>query len=145
MITIDPYLNFNGNTEEAFNFYKNVLGGDFSNVSRFNEMPPQEEKPVSKEEGEKLMHIALPISKETMLMGSDTGGEWAANYQQGNNFSVSLNTDSKEEADRLFNGLSKGGNATMPMADTFWGDYFGMLTDRFGINWMISYHAPENS
>ena len=146
MTTANIYLTFNGNCEEAFKFYKSVLGGEFPHVSRFNEMPPQEGKSgVSKEEGERIMHMSLPISKETTLMGSDTGGEWAANYQQGNNFSISLNTDSKEEADRLFNGLSKGGNATMPMADTFWGDYFGMLTDRFGINWMISYHAPENS
>ena len=92
------------------------------------------------------MHVSLPISKETMLMGSDAGGEWASSITQGNNFAVSIGTDeSKEEADRLFNGLSAGGKVTMPMADTFWGDYFGMFTDKFGINWMVSYNAKQQA
>jgi PhnB protein len=78
-----------------------------------------------------------------MIMGSDTGGEWAPDYKQGNNFSISINTDSRENADRFFNGLSAGGNATMPMADMFWGDYYGMFTDKFGINWMVSYNAEQ--
>jgi len=144
MTTINAYLNFNGNCEEAFNFYKSVFGGEFSYIGRFNEMPPQEGVPALPEEmGNKIMHIGLPISKETALMGSDTGGEWAPNFKQGNNFSISINTDSKENADRLFNGLSAGGNVTMPLADTFWGDYFGMFEDRFGINWMVSYNAQH--
>ncbi|MGC1242553.1 MAG: VOC family protein [Chryseosolibacter sp.] len=144
MTTTNVYLTFNGNCEEAFNFYKSVFGGDFPYIGRFKDMPPNEggEKP-SAEAGEKIMHVSLPISKETMLMGSDTGGEWASNYTQGNNFSISINTDRKEEADRLFNGLSNGGNVTMPMNKTFWGDYFGMFADKFGINWMVSFNDQQ--
>lgn len=143
MTTLNVYLIFNGNCEEAFNFYKSVFGGEFFTVSRFKEMPADAGKKPSPEEGEKLMHISLPISKETFLMGSDTGGEWATNYSAGNNFSMSINTDTREEADRLFKGLSNGGLSTMPMAKTFWGSYFGMLTDKFGINWMVSVEDKE--
>ena len=100
-------------------------------------------KPMPAEEGNRLMHVSLPISKETVLMGSDTGGEWASSFKQGNNFAVSLSVDTKEEADRLFTGLSAGGVVTMPMAKTFWGSYFGMFTDKFGINWMISKDEPK--
>jgi PhnB protein len=142
MTTVNIYLNFNGNCEEAFNFYKSVFGGEFPYIGRYKDMPAAEgAKPLSPEEGEKIMHVSLPISAETMLMGSDTGGEWAATYAQGNNFAVSINTDRKEEADRLFTELSKGGQVTMPMSTTFWGDYFGMFTDKFGINWMVSFNA----
>ena len=139
MTTVNTYLTFNGNCEEAFLFYQSVFGGEFPYVGRFNEMPPQEGMPpMSNEFKNRIMHISLPISKETSIMGSDTGGEWAADFKQGNNFSISINTDSQKEADRLYAALSKGGNATMPMSNTFWGSYFGMLTDAFGINWMIS-------
>jgi PhnB protein len=140
MTTVNVYLTFNGNCLEAFDFYKSVLGGEFSYLSRFKDVPAEAGNPGSPEEGEKIMHICLPISNETMLMGSDTGGEWASHFAQGNNFSISIMTDSREKADRLFNGLSSGGNATMPMEKTFWGDYFGMLTDKFGVNWMISFN-----
>ena len=140
MTTVNTYLTFNGNCEEAFNFYKSAFGGEFTYVGRYKDMPAGEH-PVSPDDGEKIMHISLPISKETFLMGSDTGGEWATNFSQGNNFSISINTDSKEEADRLFNGLSSGGKVGMPMNQTFWGDYFGMLTDKFAINWMVSFNA----
>ncbi|MCJ8166114.1 VOC family protein [Pontibacter sp. E15-1] len=144
MATINTYLTFKGNCEEAFTFYKSVLGGEFPYISRFKDMPPAEGQPaMTGEAGEKVMHISLPISKETVLMGSDTGGEWAANYKQGNNFSLSLNTESKEEADRIFNGLSAGGQVTMPMDKTFWGSYFGMFTDKFGINWMVSFDEKQ--
>jgi len=143
MTTVNAYLTFNGNCEEAFTLYRSVFGGEFPYVGRFNEMPQQEGASVSEEEGNRIMHISLPISAETMLMGSDTGGEWSQHFQQGNNFSVSVGTDSKEEADRLFDGLSAGGQATMPMNQTFWGSYFGMLTDKFGVNWMISFDAPK--
>jgi PhnB protein len=140
MTTVNVYLTFNGNCEEAFNFYKSVFGGEFPYVGRYKDMPPIDGgKGLSQEDGEKIMHISLPISKETMIMGSDTGGEWASSFQQGNNFSISVNTDSKEEVDRLFIGLSAGGVVTMPLQKTFWGDYFGMWTDKFGINWMISF------
>lgn len=143
MTTVNVYLTFNGNCLEAFEFYKSVFGREFSYVGRFKDIPAEVGRPESPEEGEKIMHISLPISQETILMGSDTGGEWASGFIQGNNFSISITTDSKENADRFFNGLSKGGTVTMPMDNTFWGDYFGMFTDKFGINWMISYN--ENS
>ena len=142
MTTVNIYLNFNGNCEEAFNFYKSVFGGEFPYIGRYKDMPAREgAKPLSQIEGEKIMHISLPISSETMLLGSDTGGEWAATYIPGNNFSISINTNSKEEADRLFTELSKEGQVTMPLSTTFWGDYFGMFTDKFGINWMMSFNA----
>lgn len=145
MTTANVYLNFNGNCEEAFNFYKNVFKVDFSYLGRFGDMPAQEGMPQLPEEMKKLiMHVSLPISKETIIMGSDTGGEWAPKYVQGNNFSISLSTDQMVEADRLFAELSIEGNVIMPMALTFWGDYFGMFTDKFGINWMISYNEKAN-
>jgi len=144
MTTVNVYLTFNGNCEEAFRFYQSVFGGEIPYIGRFKDMPPSADgKQLTPEEGEKIMHVSLPISKETMLMGSDTGGEWASCHQQGNNFSVSVNTDSREEADRLFTGLSAGGQVTMPMQNTFWGDYFGMFTDKFGINWMVSFAIPQ--
>ena len=145
MPTVNVYLTFNGNCEEAFNFYKSVFGGEFPYLGRYKDMPAEDGKKTASEDAEKIMHVSLPISKETMLMGSDTGGDWAANYSQGNNFSISISTDTKEEADRLFNGLSAGGTVNMPMNKTFWGDYFGMFTDKFGINWMVSFNEAQQS
>jgi len=143
MTTINIYLTFNGDCEEAFEFYKNAFGNEFSMMSKFKEMPPDPNFPVAEEDMEKIMHVSLPISDETVLMGSDTGGEWAGHFKQGNNFSVSINTDSKEEADRLFYVLSEEGNVTMPMSDTFWESYFGMFTDKFGVQWMVSFDDPN--
>lgn len=145
MTTANIYLNFDGNCLEAFRFYKSVFGGEFPYVGKFGEMPAEEGCPPMPEEMKnRIMHISLPIGNGTVIMGSDTGGEWAPHFKQGNNFSISLNTDSKEEADRLFNGLSEGGKVTMPMQNTFWGDYFGMLEDMFGINWMISFATQQH-
>ena len=139
MTTVNTYLNFNGNCQEAFNFYQSVFGGEFSHISRFKDIPAQEGMPIlAKEMEDRIMHVSLPISQETMIMGSDTGGEWAPSFQPGNNFSIAITTDSQADADRLFSSLSAGGQVTMPLNHTFWGDYFGMLTDRFGINWMVS-------
>jgi PhnB protein len=145
MATVNIYLTFNGNCEEAFLFYKSIFGGEFSYFGRFKEMPKEEEncQPMDEADGDKIMHVTLPISKETCLMGSDTGGEWASHFKLGNNFSVSINADSKEEADKLFNALSSGGQVTMPMDQTFWGAYFGMFTDKFGINWMVNFDEPK--
>ncbi|WP_447950711.1 VOC family protein [Chryseobacterium koreense] len=143
MAQVNAYLTFNGNCEEAFNFYKSVFGGEFPYIGRFGDMPPSEDgKQVAEADKDKIMHVSLPISQETILMGSDTGGEWASNHVAGNNISLSVNTDSKEEADRIFNGLSAGGKITMPLAETFWGAYFGMWTDKFGIHWMVNYDDP---
>lgn len=140
MATINVYLTFNGDCEEAFNFYRSVFGGEFPMLSRFSEMPADAGSPIDPEDADKVMHVSLPISKETVLMGSDTGGEWAPKFKKGNNFSISITAVSKEEADRFFEQLSEGGQVTMPMDSTFWGDYFGMFTDKFGINWMVSFN-----
>ncbi|MES2762974.1 MAG: VOC family protein [Bacteroidota bacterium] len=137
--TIGPYLNFAGNCEEAFDFYKAVFGGNFTYKGRFNEMPPQEgQPPMPESAGTKIMHVSLPISKETALMGSDCLEGFGPPVTIGNNFSVSINAKSESEADRLYSELSAGGDASMPMSKTFWGSYFGMLTDKFGISWQIS-------
>lgn len=138
MATVNTYLTFNGNCEEAFNFYKSVFGGDFAYIGRFGEMPEGDGYSVPEADKNKIMHVGLPIGN-TILMGSDTGGDWAAKLIEGNNFSVSVNTESKEEADRIFNGLAAEGQITMPMENTFWGAYFGMLTDKFGIQWMVNF------
>lgn len=142
MATVNVYLTFNGNCKEAFDFYRSVFGGDYPYVGTFGEMPPAEGKTMPEADKDKIMHISLPISQETILMGSDTGGEWAAHFNQGNNVALSVNTESRAEAEKLFNGLSAGGQVTMPLADTFWGAYFGMWTDKFGINWMVNYDDP---
>jgi len=143
MAAVNPYLNFKGNCEEAFTFYKSVFGGEFPFVGRYKDMPPSEEHTLSEADGEKIMHMTLPISKETMLMGSDVGGEWAQYTVEGNNVQLSVDTESEEEANRIFNALSEGGRVNMPLEKTFWGAYFGMLTDRFGINWMVNYHFNQ--
>ena len=142
MATINAYLTFDGTCEEAFNFYKSVFGGDFPMVGKFGDMPPQEGMPpISDEVKNRILHMSLPISAETVLMGSDTM-PGIHDHQVGNNISLSINTDSREESDRVFNGLSAGGKVSMPLADTFWGAYFGMWTDKFGINWMVNYDDP---
>ena len=139
MATVNIYLTFNGNCEEVFKFYQSVFGGEIPYMGRFKDMPPGEDSKLKPGEENRIMHVSLPISKETMLMGSDTGGEWASGYSQGNNFSISITADSKEEAEKLFKGLSAGGKVTMPLGKTFWSECFGMLTDKFGINWMMSF------
>jgi PhnB protein len=143
MASVNLYLNFNGNCEEAFNFYKSVFGGEFQYIGRFNEMPPSENNPLPESEGNKIMHVSLAIGDGTVLMGSDTGGEWAPGFVSGNNFSISIKADSKEEAEKLFNALAAGGKVTMPLNKTFWSDCFGMFTDKFEINWMVSFDGNQ--
>lgn len=138
MAAASVYLTFNGNCEEAFNFYKSVFGGEFPYIGRFKDMPPQDGISMDGLDGDKIMHVSLCVGN-TIIMGSDTGGEWSSSFKQGNNFSISINADSREEADKLFAGLSAGGTIIMPMNMTFWGSYYGMFTDKFGINWMIGY------
>ncbi len=138
MPQINPYLTFNGNCLEAFNFYKSVFGGDFPYVGKFNDMPDGEGKPVSASDMDRIMHISLPISKETILMGSDTTAEFGS-VTAGSNFSISVNAESEEEANKIFNGISSGGKVIMPMNKTFWGAYFGMCVDKFGISWMVNF------
>lgn len=143
MAIINPYVTFNGNCEDAFTFYKSVFGGEFTFMGRFKEMPPTEGMTVPESEGEKIMHVSLPISKETILMGSDTSAAFGQTANPGTNFSISITADTKAEADKLFNAISAGGKITMPLADTFWESYFGMCTDKFGIGWMMSYDAQK--
>ena len=143
MATVNIYLTFNGDCKPAFEFYKSVFGGEFPYMGTFGEMPPQDGKEIPEEDKDKVMHVTLPISQETLLMGSDNVGEMSSNLKVGNNFSVSINADSKEEADKLFNGLSEGGQITMPLEDTFWGAYFGMFTDKFGVGWMVNFDESE--
>ena len=136
MASLNPYLHFNGNCETAFNFYQSVFGGEYANTMRFKDVPAEFQIPAS--DAEKIMHIALPLSNGSVLMGGDVPSHMDAAIT-GSNVDISISAQSKEEADRLFNGLAASGNAMMPMADAFWGSYFGMLTDKFGINWMVSY------
>lgn len=143
MAELNVYLTFDGECEEAFKFYQSVLGGEIPYMGRFGDMPEEEGMPPLPDEAKnRIMHVSLPISKETVLMGSDSM-PGVHQINKGNNFSLSLNAHSREEAERLFNGLSEGGTVTMPLADTFWGAYFGMWTDKFGINWMVNYDDPE--
>ncbi|HEX8738291.1 MAG TPA: VOC family protein [Pyrinomonadaceae bacterium] len=142
MATINPYLNFKGNTEEAFNFYKSVFGGEFAALMRFKDVSAQEGcdgMTVAENEQEKIMHIALPVGNGNVLMATDVLESHSQNFTVGDNISLSLSAESKEEADRLFNALSEGGSNIMPLADAFWGAYFGMAQDKFGIRWMVSY------
>lgn len=140
---LNPYLNFMGRTEEAFNFYKSVFGGEFPMLQRFKDTPdfPGKEK-MAPGDMEKIMHIALPVG-ENMLMGTDALESAGHMLTFGNNVSLTISVDSKEEADRLFTGLLSGGTTPMPMCDTFWGAYFGMVDDRFGVKWMINYDYPK--
>ena len=136
MAQINPYLNFPGNAEEAFNFYKSIFGGDFPMIMRFGDTP--EAGTVAEDDKNKLMHIALPIGGN-VLMASDAVGDMCTELKAGNNISLSVSADSKDDADRIFNALAAGGTIKMPMDNTFWGSYFGMVDDKFGVQWMVSY------
>ncbi|MEO8446768.1 MAG: VOC family protein [bacterium] len=136
MKTINPYLTFNGNAEDAFNFYKSVFGGELM-IMRFKDSPDSDK--VKKEDGEKIMHISLPLNKLSVLMASDHTESMGYKMKEGNNFSISISTESREETDKLFKALSDGAQVTMPLTDVFWGAYFGMLTDKFGIQWLLSF------
>jgi PhnB protein len=141
MATINPYLQFNGNTEEAFNFYKSVFGGEFAAMQRYGEMPHCPEMgEIPEGAREKIMHVALPIGEKNLLMGSDALESMGQNFTTGDNFSVCISAESRAEADRVFQALATDGKVTMPLADAFWGDYFGMLTDCFGVQWMVSFN-----
>jgi PhnB protein len=136
MPTVNPYLNFPGNTEEAFEFYRSVFGGEFSAVQRYQDTP--EAGAIPPGAGEKLMHISLPVGS-SVLMATDAVEGMGQTVVVGNNITLSVNADSEAEANRLFAGLSAGGQVQMPMQKQFWGAYFGMFADKFGIRWMISY------
>lgn len=139
MKTINTYLTFNGNCEEAFNFYKSIFGGDFGFVGRFSNMP--EKYKVKEEDANRIMHISLPMG-DTVLMGSDSLDSNDAALVQGTNFSISVAAESTKEADKVFQALAEGGKVIMPMADTFWNAYYGLVVDKFGIKWMMNYDKP---
>lgn len=148
-MVINPYLNFNGNAEEVFTFYKSIFGGEFPFVMRFNEMPAGAADgegcagdgiPEADQDG--IMHIALPVGT-TMLMASDVPSSMPP-ATAGTNVSLCISVDSRADADRIFAALGNGGTVIMPMEDQFWGDYYGMVTDKYQIHWMISFNAAQD-
>jgi PhnB protein len=140
MASINPYIHFNGNAEEAFTFYKSVFGGEFARVARFKDLASAEH-PISEKEQNKIMHIALPIGKSSMLMGSDTPEFLGRHNENETRSKISVHAESKAEADKIFNGLSAGGTVEMPIGDSPWGSYFGMFRDKYGIEWMIDFSS----
>jgi len=136
---IHAYLNFDGRAEEAFRFYAKVLGGKLSEVHRFGSMPQSGDFELTSEQKNRVMHVGLVLADGQMLMASDVLDGMGAPRVEGNNISLSVHPESRSEADRIFKALGEGGTVTMPIADQFWGDYFGSLTDRFGMNWMVNY------
>ena len=142
MAIINPYINFNGNAEEAFNFYKSVFGGEISLIVRFKEMSSPE-NPVSENDANKIMHIALPIGKN-FLMGNDVPESMGTVNENENRSKISINVESREEADKLFNGLSVGGKVEVPIGDSPWGSYFAMFRDKFGIEWIVDFDPKYN-
>ena len=142
MATINPYLTFNGNCEDAFNFYKSVFGGEFTKIMRFKDLSSPE-YPVAENEANKIMHIALPIGKN-ILMGNDIPEVMGRVNENENRSKISLSAESKEEADKLFNGLSVGGQIEAPIGDSPWGSYFGMFRDKYGIEWMVDFDPKYN-
>jgi len=142
MAQINPHINFNGNAEEAFNFYKSVFGGEFARITRFKDLA-SDEFPVAEHEANKIMHIALPIGN-SFLMANDVPEILGRTNENENRSKIVISAESKEEADKVFNGLSVGGQIEMPMADSPWGTYFGMFRDKYGIEWMIDFDANYN-
>lgn len=138
MAQINPYIHFNGNAEEAFNFYKSVFGGEFAMVARFKDMD-MGGQPIPENEANKISHIALPIGKHSLLMGSDTPSFMGTHNENENRSKISISAESKEEADKIYNGLSAGGQVEMPIQDSPWGSYFGMFRDKYGFEWMIDF------
>lgn len=139
-MVLNPYLNFAGNAEEAFRFYQTVFGGELF-IQRMSDAPGSENLPDH--EKNYVMHVSIPVGKGQSIMASDCLESAGQVLNAGNNNYISVTPDSREEADRLFNGLSAGGNVEMPMEDMFWGDYFGSFEDKFGVRWMINF--PSNA
>ncbi|HWV75404.1 MAG TPA: VOC family protein [Pseudosphingobacterium sp.] len=137
---LNPYLNFDGNAEEAFKFYQSVFGGELF-IQKMSEAPGTENLPEN--EKNLAMHVAIPIGDGQFLMASDCLKSAGHKLNVGNNNYISVTPDSREEADRIFNGLSVGGKIEMPLEDMFWGDYFGSFEDKFGVRWMINYSTEK--
>jgi len=137
MATINPYINFNGNAEEAFNFYKSVFGGEFKQIIRFKELA-SDDFPVPENEANNIMRIVLPISND-VLIANDVPESLGPVNEAENRSKISVNTNSREEADTIFTGLTEGGTIEMPMSDSPWGTYFGMFRDKYGIEWTVEF------
>lgn len=141
MATINPYLNFMGDTEKAMNFYKSVFGGEFTIFQRYRDIPGGEK--MSDDDQEKIMHISLPLSSSNVLMATDALESMGQPLNIGNNFYLSVSAESEKDADKIFNALAEGGQIKLAMNKAFWGAYFGMLTDKFGIQWMVNYDFAQ--
>lgn len=140
MALINPHINFNGNAEEAFTFYKSVFGGEFAMIVRFKDLDlSSSEHQISENDANKIMHIALPIGKSNVLMGNDVPEIMGRVNENENRSKISISAESKEEADKLFNGLSAGGIVEAPIGESPWGSYFGMFRDKYGIEWMVDF------
>ncbi|MET0636904.1 MAG: VOC family protein [Chitinophagaceae bacterium] len=142
MALINPYIHFNGNAEEVFTFYKSVFGGEFARVIRYKELSGPE-FPVAEKDANRIMHIALPVGENNLLMASDVLEVMGQVTENDNRNTISISADSREEADKLFNGLSEGGKVEMPITDGPFGAYFGMFSDKYGIQWMVDFTAKE--
>lgn len=142
MALINPSINFNGNAEEAFNFYKSVFGGEFAKVVRFKDLSGAG-FPIAEKEANKIMHIALPIGPN-VLMANDVPESMGRTNENENRSKISISAASREEADKLFNGLSAGGNVEFPLGDSPWGTYFGMFRDKYGIEWMVDFDPKQS-
>ena len=138
MATINPWINFNGNAEEAFTFYKSVFGGEFTKIIRLKDLASSE-FPVAEKDENKIMQMTLPIGKSNFLIANDVPEFMGRVSENENRSKISINTDSKEEADKLFSGLSVGGAVEAPIGDSPWGTYFGMFRDKYGIEWIIEF------
>ncbi|QQL48971.1 VOC family protein [Mucilaginibacter ginkgonis] len=138
MRAINPWINFNGNAEEAFNFYRSVFGGEFKKTVRFKELANDDFQP-SAEDAEKLMYIALPIGRNNVLVANDVPGFMGQVSESENRSKIYVNTESREEAEKVFNGLSAGGDVEGPIGDSPWGTYAGMFRDKYGIEWIIEF------
>lgn len=136
------YLNFDGTTEEAIRTYAKILGGTLTEIHRFGSMPMHDGTQLSAEQQQRVLHVGLELPDGQMIMASDTLEGMGPPRVEGNNVSISVHPDTRQDADRIFAALAEGGTVTMPIADQFWGDYFGALVDRFGINWMVNFHDP---
>lgn len=141
MIAINPYLNFTGETEKAMLFYKSIFGGEFDLIQKFKDMPGGDR--IADVDQQKIMHMSLPMGDNNHLLASDALESMGQVLNVGNNFTLTVITESEKEADKIFNALSKGGQITMAMNKAFWGAYVGMLTDKFGIQWMINFNPTR--
>jgi PhnB protein len=145
MEKLNPYLTFSGNCEEAFYFYKSIFGGEFSHISRYRDIPSDEGLEIPEYRMNKIKHIVLPLGKKCQLIGSDCDDGWCPRVEKGNNVSLAIEVESKQKADDYFEALCADGTITMQIGDVFWGSYYGMCTDKFGVTWIIDHPKPEGN